>query len=1139
MRYVWQSFLKFLHGLVKAVKELRLKILLQKTHEQIDLGAYETALGWIKKAQKLRLSHPEFFYTLGLVSYFLNDYEASIFHFNQTLQIDASHRLAQAWRGWAFQKRGLTTESKIDFETATRGACSTYQDWMGQGIALNGLEQYHESIKCFKEATKLNPKCHQAWSNHGYALIYAGENQDAITSFCKALGLSSKYPRAWRGKGIAIAHLGNHLEAITPFEKALDLNDRYHQAWVSKSITLANLERKCEAVGCSDQALKLRPNCPETYYRRGMMFSILGDNKAAITSYDQAINLQANYPKAYYRKGISQAHIESEREEAIKSFKEAINLQANYPDAYYRIAVIHRQLGRSQDAIPNYEKVIGLQPNYPKVWENYLNTLSLLAKINEYAEDVISSCNRAIQLKNDCGTAYRLKADVLMRLDRFKNARDALRHYESAIGCGDNSLEVWFGRGDAEKQLKLFFKAARSYEKTVEIRSDYWEAWDNWGWVVFMNEVKKGGFDEALRIWNLGLESLNDQKSEYVKEGRAKLYYSIGIAHHKKKLYPNAKTSYLKAASLYQMIAENDPKKPKKLYLREIYIEILRDIMQVCRNLKEHLQNPETYQEQLDIAEISLEALIKDSSSPKKMQLRRKFEGFYQLRVDQHVQSGKFMQAFELAEKRKNICLSWFYKNWQQSPNSLLDSLEINTTTAIIYWHISPATITTFILKSDKVLRAIINEQSLGVERDFADNKPKIKHNRLQKFEDWMTAWKNSYQDYRQSNKEEDKSSEEQANHSWRSYMDDYLFELSQILNVPEIIDQYLTDIEYLILIPHRDLHLVPLHALFSFPYSCSRQNLIEILYLLIIIKIPLLLKVYKIEELKTLSSKLMDSKRFITSYLPSLQSANYCRYNRTRNSRHLLSVEHPDSDKSLAFAQIECEAITNLFNKSDVKRISGAMATKQAVDTALRNSSGIFHFTGHGYHDIRFPLNSALLLSGEKKNNRLTLKEILQISLEGYYLVCLSACETGMTSSTNIVDEFVGLGSGFLAQGATCVVSTLWNVPSITSALLMIKFYRFLRKRIYGQHGDSEAESLVKAQEWLRSLTYRKLIRLYKAVESRLPIDDGSIRPFLSDERERLLRRSRRSEISLDDYPYDHPYYWASFTTTGIRSQP
>jgi CHAT domain-containing protein len=57
--------------------------------------------------------------------------------------------------------------------------------------------------------------------------------------------------------------------------------------------------------------------------------------------------------------------------------------------------------------------------------------------------------------------------------------------------------------------------------------------------------------------------------------------------------------------------------------------------------------------------------------------------------------------------------------------------------------------------------------------------------------------------------------------------------------------------------------------------------------------------------------------------------------------------------------------------------------------------------------------------------------------------LVTLSACETGITDiKTGSSDEFVGLPAGFMLAGVPCVVSSLWSVPDISTAILMERFY-------------------------------------------------------------------------------------------------
>ncbi|WP_202895849.1 CHAT domain-containing protein [Iningainema tapete] len=56
---------------------------------------------------------------------------------------------------------------------------------------------------------------------------------------------------------------------------------------------------------------------------------------------------------------------------------------------------------------------------------------------------------------------------------------------------------------------------------------------------------------------------------------------------------------------------------------------------------------------------------------------------------------------------------------------------------------------------------------------------------------------------------------------------------------------------------------------------------------------------------------------------------------------------------------------------------------------------------------------------------------------------------------------------SGFLAAGATTVVSSLWKVSDISTTFLMIKFYENLRQ-ISPQEPGAVAVALKVAQKWI-----------------------------------------------------------------------
>src|SRR5262249_32829628 len=117
-------------------------------------------------------------------------------------------------------------------------------------------------------------------------------------------------------------------------------------------------------------------------------------------------------------------------------------------------------------------------------------------------------------------------------------------------------------------------------------------------------------------------------------------------------------------------------------------------------------------------------------------------------------------------------------------------------------------------------------------------------------------------------------------------------------------------------------------------------------------------------------------------------------------------------------------------------------------------------------------PLQSGLIL-GDKKDREqwLTLRDIFcALHLPQNRLTVINGCESGMIRPDR-VDELVGLPSGFLYAGATCVLSTLWARDDLSSALLVGRFHQ----EWLGEHpedpgsGRSAGAALREAQRWLR----------------------------------------------------------------------
>jgi CHAT domain-containing protein len=119
--------------------------------------------------------------------------------------------------------------------------------------------------------------------------------------------------------------------------------------------------------------------------------------------------------------------------------------------------------------------------------------------------------------------------------------------------------------------------------------------------------------------------------------------------------------------------------------------------------------------------------------------------------------------------------------------------------------------------------------------------------------------------------------------------------------------------------------------------------------------------------------------------------------------------------------------------------------------------------------------------------------------------------------------DEVIGFPAGFLQAGIPGVVSTLWSIDDISTALLITQFYHY--------HLDCKllpSQALRHAQLWLQDATAKELMVRF-GVERNKPADEKmmSYKQISSAWR-------RFAALDPDKRPFEHPYYWAAFTFTG-----
>ena len=274
-----------------------------------------------------------------------------------------------------------------------------------------------------------------------------------------------------------------------------------------------------------------------------------------------------------------------------------------------------------------------------------------------------------------------------------------------------------------------------------------------------------------------------------------------------------------------------------------------------------------------------------------------------------------------------------------------------------------------------------------------------------------------------------------------RQQVERFLEEVSKRLNVSQLIDEHLFGIDELIICPHQFLHLVPFSAL---PIGLRENRPVHLI------------------------------ERFSVRYISSCWVLKICqdRYEASPEYENISGqnvgiVENPTED--LIYTRLECEEVQNTFDVSEENRLQGRQATPETLLNLVKKPNlNVLHLSHHAGARIDKPMESALLLA----NGTVTVSQLLtrKWRMNDVKDVFLSCCETNLGKISESDDIFT-LGMGFIAAGADRVVSTLWSVSDLSTAIFTVLYYEERRS------GADFTNAVRTAQIRIKEMTREELV--------------------------------------------------------------
>ncbi|WP_414620948.1 CHAT domain-containing protein [Calothrix sp. CCY 0018] len=679
--------------------------------------------------------------------------------------------------------------------------------------------------------------------------------------------------------------------------------------------------------------------------------------------------------------------------------------------------------------------------------------------------------------QNNLANAYweRIKGD------KAENIENAIFCYQAALlvytqqafpqdwAMTQNNLANAYSdriKGDKAENIE---NAIRSYNAALQVRTQQAFLYD---WAQTQNNLanayrdrikddKAENIENAIRSYNAALQVRTQQA---FPQKNAETLNNLGMLYKNTGSLNSAYSTYKSAIATVELLrGEIISGEENKRKQAENWNRLYRNVIEVCLHLKEetlaleYIERSKTRNLVELILDRDRKAIFPPNVVTQLEQLREEItKGQYQIQnstaenpkaLAQHLQKLR-QQKKSLEDKYLPVGSGFSFEKFQST---------LNQNTAVIEWYITNTSLETFIITSNNLQR--LNSST------STDN--------LKAFIDWNNKYLNAYY----NNYDE-----------WINNLPSRLTQLAEILNIEEILQLIPQNCSHLILIPHRYLHLFPLHAL---PLSDG--------------------------------SFLCDKFPNGISYAPSCQLLQQVNLRQRNDFKSLFAIQNPTED--LDYTDFEVEVISSLFTNKEI------LSKKQATQTALSQASSqiqqtnYLHFSCHGTFNLNSPQDSCLLLAGAVEKDELNLNKCLTLgnlferdfNLNQCRLVVLSACETGLIDFQNTSDEYIGLPSGFLYAGSSSVVSSLWTVNDLSTSFLMIKFIQNLKNI----KDISVPVALNQAQTWLREATKEDLQEWTSNLQLNNPLQQVQLMVFFK-------------QIEANSKPFQSPFYWAAFTAVG-----
>ncbi|WP_198525113.1 CHAT domain-containing protein [Kamptonema formosum] len=943
------------------------------------------------------------------------------------------------------------------------------------GVVYRSLGQYeiaitsHEQSLAISQEIKYRQGEANALVNLGNAYYSLGEYERAITFYEQHLAISRKIKNR-KGEANSLKNLGNSYDSLGEYEGAI--------AFHEQSLVIS-------------QEIKYRQGKANALVNLGNAYNSLGEYEQAITFHEKSLAISRKI-KDRQNEAISLAGLGNsydslgEYERAITFHEQSLAISRKIKDregeasSLINLSIACSAMGQYERGIDFFEQSLAIsrEIGYRQGEANSLGNLGIAyGSLGQY-ERAITFLEQSLVISQE----IKHRQGEAASLGNLGIAYDSMGEYERAITFYEQSLaisqEIKYRQGEANdlvnlgsvyRELQQPEKAIQNYRDCLKIATP-----ETMPPVCFTGGRNLGDTGFLQGDWQLALEGYEPamQAVEQLRKGSTTDKRRQEIIKDAISVYANAVQCYINLKQYDKAVETAD--RSRSRHLADLFYS---------KDLYPQGEIPPEVAEYYRLQEQSNRLRISDNDGTKAFAATRQAtpNSDATLKLIENLEAQKQQAWLKIRSKDQVLA-----GQLQADPLSFqqMQALIPDTETAIVNFYTTDKHTHVFILRQNQPPQLHTCEgQGFETLQNWI-------------FNNWLTPYL-------------------QNRIVWQSQMRDFLPELANRLQLNQLIAEHLTGIKELIIIPHLYLHQIPFAALPLNNTPIPQSNTAYDKTRVKAVKKPDPAAVAAAKTPPQQPEYLSD--KFRIRIVPSCQILNYCHQRGNLKIENMGIVENATGD--LVFTGYECETLATTHKVPKNRRLQYQQATISNYQNLLHQVQ-VLHSSHHAASNLNNALESILkLFDGDINLARLFTWRFPQLAE-----VILSCCETNLTL-TPITDDPLSIAAGFLCAGARNVVSTLWSVDDLATALFCILYYEEKRDK-------SRSEAIRQTQFKLRNLTGDELYAKYKP-----QLEAYVDRQQWGENQAEIMAnvRLRLEFLRRETLPFVSPHYWSGFVSQGL----